>query len=197
MALSYADVKVILREVNLRDKPEQMLLASPKATVPVLVLTDGTVVDESMDIVFWSLAASDPDGWLSKLDAAQLTLAKSIIEENDGEFKQHLDQYKYADRFPTLDMQVTRAKGEAFLVKLDNRLQQSPYLMSDKISFVDVAVFPFIRQFAHVDKKWFDASRYEYLQRWLETFLESKIFTAVMKKVPVWQDCMTDVFLND
>ncbi len=186
MAVSYSGISVELREVDLRNKPQAMLQVSPKATVPVLVLDDGSVLEESLDIMRWALAISDPDGWLTDLNEQSRSIAKDIIAENDGSFKQHLDQYKYADRFPELAVQETRRKGEEFLAKLDERLQQSRYLISDQPGFVDVAVFPFIRQFAYVDKAWFDATNFVHLQRWLQRQLDSRLFQMVMKKEPVW-----------
>lgn len=197
MALLSADIKTELREVDLRNKPSQMLQVSPKATVPVLVLTDGSILEESLDIMKWSLAISDPNDWLLNLNKQQLNFTNKIIDENDSEFKKNLDQYKYADRFPELNKQETRFKGEAFLVKLDSRLQQSNYLNGSQLSFLDVAVFPFVRQFAYVDKEWFDASKYTYLQKWLQTLLDSDLFNVVMKKVPAWENGTAEVFLEN
>lgn len=194
MALYYAGIKVVLREVHLRHKPLEMLAASPKATVPILLLDDGAVLDESLDIMMWSLAVSDPDAWQLNLDEQQI-VANKIITENDGEFKKYLDLYKYADRSPELKLQETRAKGEVFLAKLEERLQKHTYLMSDQCCYVDVAVFPFVRQFAYVDKDWFDATPYPCLQQWLQYWLDSTIFNAVMKKTPVWETNASDVFL--
>ena len=197
MALLSSDMKTELREVDLRNKPSQMLQVSPKATVPVLVLTDGSILEESLDIMKWALAISDPNDWLLNLNKQQLNFTNKIIDENDGEFKKNLDQYKYADRFPELNRQETRLKGEAFLVKLDSRLQQSNYLNGSQLSFLDVAVFPFVRQFAYVDKEWFDVSKYTYLQKWLQTLLDSDLFNVVMKKVPTWEKGTAEVFLED
>ncbi len=197
MALLYSNTKTLLREVDLRDKPSQMLQVSPKATVPVLVLTDGSILEESLDIMKWSLSTFDPDGWLLNLNEEQLNLSNKIIDENDTEFKQHLDQYKYADRFPELNLEETRRKGEEFLTKLDGYLQESAYLMGDKLSYVDVAVFPFIRQFAYVDKNWFDATDYIYLQKWLDALLDFELFKRVMKKEVVWKKGITEVFLGN
>lgn len=197
MALVYAGVKVVLREVDLRDKPALMLQVSAKATVPVLVLEKAKVLEESLDIMAWALAMADPQGWLQRLDENQLQISQTIINENDNEFKQHLDHYKYIDRFPDLSMQEVRSRGEAFLAMLDSRLQQSRYLVAERICYVDIAVFPFVRQFAHVDKTWFDATAYVYLQRWLQSLLDAKLFQRIMKKQPVWKPGDKDVFLDD
>jgi len=196
MALLYANVNVLLREVDLRNKPTQMLEASAKATVPVLVLDD-EVIDESLDIIKWALAISDPDGWLSGLTEQQLVLARTLINENDGEFKKHLDHYKYADRYPDQTMQVARDKAEVFIEKLDTYLQHSRYLVSDKLSFVDIAIFPFVRQFSYVDKVWFDESNYVHLQKWLQELLDCEYFNRIMKKVDVWERGSDEVWLAD
>jgi len=196
MAIHYAGIKVTLREVDLRDKPQAMLLASPKATVPVLVNVDGTVIDESLDIIDWALSISDPDGWRGGLNTQQLNEGSAIIKENDAEFKSHLDQYKYADRFPDLCLEDSRHKGAQFLGKLETRLRQSSYLVGDKISFVDIAIFPFVRQFAYVDKNWFDQSEYLSVQKWLQAFIESNNFKLVMEKYSVWHSDDVDVYLG-
>jgi len=188
LAIYYCACIVELREVVLRDKPEAMLQASAKGTVPVLVLADGTVIDESLDIMYWALSQSDADGWLSNLDASQRQLADELITLNDGEFKTHLDHYKYAVRFPEQPLGVYRQQGELFLEKLEKRLQDSRFLVSENLSIADVAIFPFVRQFAHVDKAWFDSTPYSKLQAWLGAQLASERFTAVMKKYPQWHE---------
>lgn len=187
MAIHYAGVKTILREVVLSDKPREMLQLSPKATVPVLVLEDGEVLDESIDILFWALGISDEDGWLGSLDKHNLELAKDLIIENDNEFKTHLDHYKYAERFPQQPMEEYREQGETFIKKLDQYLQQHDYLLGNQLSLCDVAVFPFVRQFAYVDFPWFEQTAYPRLQRWLQQLIDSALFAAVMKKNPAWK----------
>jgi len=188
MAIHYAGIKTILREVILSDKPREMLHLSPKATVPVLVLDDGTVLDESIDIMFWALELSDKHGWLGSLDKQNMELAKELIFENDNEFKTHLDHYKYAERFPQQSMQEYREQGEFFIKKLDQYLQQHDYLLGNQLSLCDVAVFPFVRQFAYVDFPWFEQTAYLSLQRWLQRLIDSALFTAVMKKNPAWKN---------
>jgi len=186
MAIHYAGIKTILREVELRNKPEEMVRLSAKATVPVLVLDDGTVIDESLDIMYWALAISDKDGWLTGLSEQQLKLANELIADNDNKFKVNLDHYKYAQRFPELSMQESRASGEVFLQKLEQCLQQHDYLLANKLSFADVAIFPFVRQFAYVDIRWFEQTAYPNLQRWLQGLLSSEKFLKVMKKHLPW-----------
>lgn len=184
MALRYADIKVEICEISLRQKPAHMLQVSPKGTVPVLVLDDGTVIDQSLDIMCWALSLSDRDGWLLA-DSAQTA---ALIAENDGSFKQHLDRYKYADRFPEQPVEFYRAQGEIFLERLDSLLTSNKFLLGMHISLADIAIFPFIRQFAAVDADWFDNSRYHYLQNWLKLMVSSALFCAVMEKYPVYLD---------
>jgi len=185
MAINYAGVPVVLREVFLADKPPSMLAASSKGTVPVLVLPDGNVIDESVDIMHWALRQHDPDSWWRDDSDVE---AQALVEENDFGFKLHLDHYKYADRFPEHPQQHYRAEAEKFLLKLEQRLQHQEFLTGDEYTFPDVAIFPFVRQFAFVDKPWFDQSAYPGLQRWLKSFLEAQIFLAVMTKLPAWKE---------
>lgn len=185
MAIAYAGLKVELREVLLAKKPPSMIVASPKGTVPVLVLDGGRVLDESYDVMRWALEFADPDSWWFE-GRADETL--QLIEENDFQFKTHLDHYKYADRFPDHPMTHYRGKGEAFLSRLESLLQQHSYLLADQLTFADVAIFPFIRQFAHVDKAWFDQAPYPYLRKWLQSLLESKLFLGAMHKFPRWEE---------
>jgi glutathione S-transferase len=184
-ALYTSGVTVELREVALRDKPTSMLAASPKGSVPVLVLPDGCVIDESREIMQWALHQHDPDGWLGKNDS-YVDLATPLIIENDTAFKNHLDRYKYADRYPEHPQIYYRSEAEIFLQQLENRLRATHFLLGDAMSIADVAIFPFIRQFAEVDKDWFAQAPYSSLQRWLEIFLGSERFDAVMKKYSVW-----------
>lgn len=181
MAIRYAGLNVQLREVVLRNKPTSMLEYSAKGTVPVLVLNGKDVIDESRDVMGWALAQSDPEHWLSDQNTA-------LIDENDFVFKKHLDRYKYAVRFPEQPMSFYRSQAEEFLIKLEGFLEENKFLCSDQVSFTDVAIFPFIRQFAFVDKDWFDQTSYSKLQNWLVYFLESDLFLQVMKKYPAWQE---------
>lgn len=185
LAVKASTVQVALREVVLADKPSEMLLCSPKGTVPVLQLADSAVIDESLDIMLWALKQHDPQKWLpSNVRDEKDTF--HLIGFNDKEFKPWLDKYKYADRFPEYSMEYYRQQGEGFLLQLEERLDKSAYLMGDKISLADMAVFPFIRQFAHVDKHWFDQSEYKKLQDWLQQLLGLPLFNEVMQKYPKW-----------
>lgn len=185
LALQVAGIRVELREIILKNKPAELLLASPKATVPVLALPDGGVIDESRDIMLWALLQHDPQHWLAK-KSELYDEAIRLIDQNDFDFKPNLDAYKYTDRYPET-AEYYRQQGETFLQQLEDRLTQHTYLMSDQINLADMAVFPFIRQFAHVDIDWFNQSAYIGLQRWLSGFLDAHWFASVMHKYPVWQ----------
>jgi len=187
MALRYANIDVEIREIALREKPAHMLAVSPKGTVPVLVLASGEVLEQSLDIMDWALARSDEDSWIVQDQEGQ-KLTADLIAINDGAFKKALDKYKYAIRFPENPPDTYRAEGEAFLKRLESLLQQKTYLCRNTISKVDVAIFPFVRQFSMVDELWFEASDYPSLKAWLHGLLNSHLFVDVMQKHPVWQD---------
>nr|WP_256670821.1 glutathione S-transferase [Pseudomonas sp. AN3A02] len=177
MALRYSGVALQIIEVSLKAKPAEMLALSPKGTVPVLRV-DGRVIDESLAIMRWALAQNDPEGWLLGDDEA----TQALIEENDQGFKHQLNRYKYAERYPEQPMEHYRAEGEVFLSKLEGLLAQREYLLAGHLSLADVALAPFVRQFAHVDREWFGRAPYPRLQAWLQRFLESPLFIAVMAK---------------
>ena len=188
MALAVSGLRVELREVLLREMPASLLAYSPKGTVPVLVLPDGRVIDESRDIIAWALAENDPLQWLpATADGVQGELVR-LIDENDQSFKLHLDHYKYADRYPQYPASVYRSAAESFLQQLEQRLQPHGWLSGERMGVADVAIFPFVRQFALVDKPWFDSRPYPRLHAWLNTLLDSALFARVMKKYPQWQE---------
>ncbi|WP_028863658.1 glutathione S-transferase [Psychromonas aquimarina] len=182
LALAVSLQSVNLREIVLQQKPAEMLAVSTQGTVPVLQLTDGTVLDESLDIMVWALEKSDPDGWLTSDLPEMLTL----IDENDFEFKQWLDKYKYAERFSEYPVSYYRQQAEDFIFRLENRLLNKPYLFGQKISLADMAIFPFIRQFAGVDKSSFEQSPYPNLKIWLDSLIHSSLFEQAMEKYPLW-----------
>ncbi|NWC70159.1 glutathione S-transferase [Pseudomonas sp. P7758] len=177
MALRYSGLAVQIIEVSLKAKPAEMLALSPKGTVPVLSV-DGRVIDESLAIMRWALAQNDPEGWLLGDDRA----TQALIEENDQGFKHQLNRYKYAERYPEQPMAHYRAEGEVFLMRLEGLLAEREYLLAGHLSLADVALAPFVRQFAHVDREWFGQAPYPRLQGWLQRFLESPLFIAVMAK---------------
>ncbi|MGF0238314.1 glutathione S-transferase [Rhodococcus sp. IEGM1300] len=181
MALKYSGLAVDIVEVSLKAKPAEMLALSPKGTVPVLN-ADGQVIDESLAIMRWALAQHDPQDWLLKDDPAGQAQICALIEENDQVFKQHLNRYKYAERFPEQPMEVYRSGGELFLLRLEQLLEGRDYLLAGYPSLADVALMPFVRQFAHVDREWFGQTPYVRLQDWLQRFLQSQLFTEVMRK---------------
>jgi glutathione S-transferase len=181
LALRYSGVPLEIVEVSLKAKPAAMLALSPKGTVPVLNV-DGRVIDESLDIMRWALAQHDPQDWLLKDDGPGQQRIETLIAENDQVFKQHLNRYKYAERYPEQPMEYYRGQGELFLRRLDELLSQNDYLLADHPCLADMALAPFVRQFAHVDREWFAQAPYPHLQRWLQRFLESELFTQVMAK---------------
>ncbi|PMV88618.1 MULTISPECIES: glutathione S-transferase [unclassified Pseudomonas] len=181
MALRYSGVAVQIVEVSLKAKPAEMLALSAKGTVPVLSI-DGQVIDESLAIMHWALSQNDPQDWLLKGDPAGQAHIAALIEENDQTFKVHLNRYKYAERYPEQPMETYRAEGEVFLRKLEVLLEGRDYLLAAHPSLADVALMPFIRQFAHVDREWFGQTPYVRLQGWLQRFLASELFVGVMQK---------------
>lgn len=180
MALWIAGIKVELREVKLASKPPELVEASPKATVPVLVLPDGTVLDESIEIMRWALAQNDPEGWLAGDD-------RDLLTTIDGSFKHHLDRYKYPTRHDNCDPKPHRTAGYEILRDLDARLAEQSQLCGKTRTHADIASFPFIRQFANHDRTWFDAQPIPHLQRWLEAHLASDLFANVMTKLGPWR----------
>ena len=183
VSIAYSGAQVGLREVVLKDKPSAMLEVSPKGTVPVLIDIDGTVIEESLDVMRWALAQNDPENWLDGLG-----LDDPLILTCDDEFKHWLDRYKYANRFPEQNEQWYREQGELFLDQLEQLLTHHRYLRSDSLSAVDVAVMPFVRQFVGVDTNWWSERPYPQVATWLEQLLEGDLFKGVMKKYPRWQE---------
>jgi glutathione S-transferase len=179
LALLASGTTCEIREVKLSAKPAEMIAISPKATVPVLLLSDGRVIDESLDIMRWALARNDAEGWLDRDDAA-------LIAANDGPFKYHLDRYKYPNRHAS-DPVEHRAACAALLRPLDDRLGQSRYLAGGAIGLTDVALMPFVRQFAETDRAWFDALPLPHLKAWLADLLASPLFAATMVRLAPWK----------
>ena len=186
MALKLAEIEVEVREISLREKPAHMLQISPKATVPVLILQDGTVIDESIEIMLFAL----------KQHSLQTNIhapSRALIFENDNSFKQALDAYKYPERHQKLSQQQHREQGEVFLQKLENLLEQNTYLFGANFGLADIAIFPFVRQFAAVDSVWFggfnqDHAHYSKLRAWLNDWVNSDLFKSIMTKNPTFID---------
>lgn len=186
MAIKAAGLEVELREVVLRDKPQAMLEVSPKGTVPVLVLPTGQVLDESLDVMMWALAQHDPDGWLAP-ETGDFMAMQALIGDNDGPFKHHLDRFKYATRYEGADPLEHRAAAEPYLQALNERLETHANLFGTRVSYADIAIFPFVRQFANAASDYMHAGDFDALMRWLDGHVRSALFTSVMKKYPQWQ----------
>ncbi|MEQ9506196.1 MAG: glutathione S-transferase [Hyphomonas sp.] len=192
MALAASGRPVRVREIILRDKPPEMLAASPKGTVPVLVLTDGRVVDESLDIMHWALAQFDPESWLAT-DAAETA---RLIAQNDGPFKRALDRYKYPDRHAASESANARATGMEILSGLSDRIAvNGGQLFGPAPTLADIAIFPFVRQFAATDADYWSASASAPIQSWLAGHTAHPRFTAIMTKLPRWQAGDTEPLL--
>jgi len=182
MTLAYSAIRVEIREIKLSSMPQEFLDLSPKATVPVLRLGDGTLFEQSLDIMHWALSIADPQQWLVDDSDSQ-----ELIRQNDEDFKPLLDTYKYADRFPRLSQQGHRNGAEYFLRQLEDKLCQHPFLVSERITITDVAIMPFIRQFAGVEPKWFEQCEFAGVRRWLNQQIDSELFKSVMSKHVFWQ----------
>ena len=174
LALASAGITTELREILLRDKAPELIAASPKATVPVLV--GDTVIDESYEIMLWALTRNDPEGWLDMPAEGHTLIAKS-----DTDFKPVLDAYKYKRS------ETDRATAATFLRSLDQMLDGQPYLFGQTATLADMAILTFVRQFAFVDKPWFDTQPWSHLSKWLENFIASARFADIMQKYPIWQ----------
>ena len=185
LGLLFADRQVVLREIVLKNKPTQLLAISPKGTVPVLQLSDGTVIEESREIMIWALEQNDPQ---RLLDVEILEKAMALIAKNDTEFKHWLDRYKYADRHLEMTQTEYRQKGEEFLQILEALLVKNTYLLGGRASIADIGIMPFVRQFAHVDRDIFYSLPYPNVQRWLQYWLEQPLFVTAMTRYQTWQE---------
>ena len=185
MAIHISGQRCELREVLLRDKPPSMLEYSAKGTVPVLILQDGKVIDECLDVIDWALNLNDPDDWQRSKDKEK---TKELIKINDGEFKYHLDRYKYSKRYDNEDPEFHRKKCLKFIESINNELNNSEYIFDDNISYADIVLLPFIRQFRIADIEWFDSLPYDNLKKWLSSFLNSSLLNSIMKKYDLWKE---------
>jgi len=182
MALRYGNIDVEHREITLKNKPASLLAYSPKGTVPVLVLPEGKVIDESLDIMYWVLAQSDPEHWNSH--ATEVT---SLINTNDNYFKTILDQYKYPKDKDIEQVDSYWQQAYTFLTELEVCLKQHRFLCDERPNLADFAIFPFVRQFAKVDWERFCQAALPKLQAWLNYFLQADIFQSIMQKHALWQ----------
>ena len=186
MALLMAQEDVLLRAISTKDKPQEMLLVSAKGTVPVLVLEDGSFLDESLDIMLWALKKNDPQDLLKASTPSKLTEMLALIDECDVGYRINLKSYKHAKRFH-LETEISlRSKCENYIQKLEDRLENQSYFFGESLSLADLAILPFVRQFANTDKKWFRDSHYQKLSQWLSNFMASVLFSKTMRKYPLW-----------
>ncbi len=181
MVLSYMEVSVDLREVLLNERPQSLYKISSKGTVPVLLLNDGKVLDESLDIMLWAIEQGE-----QKLYEDKLSEQNQLIKYNDTKFKYWLDRYKYHVRYLEHSREYYQRKCSKTLAEYDMRLSGNAYLMGDRIRLADIAIFPFIRQCANVDQNWFN-NKYPNLNQWLETWKQSRVFKSVMMKYNQWK----------
>lgn len=186
LSLQVSQRRCELREVLLRDKPTELVHVSPKATVPVVQTCDGEVLEESLDIMRWCLSAKDPQSWM-RPEQGSLDSMLALIARNDGDFKHHLDRYKYGSTHDPAAVDLHRESAAEFLAELDARLTVVPWLSGQRLGLADAAIAPFVRQFANTDRSWFDAQAWPSLRNWLDDFLASPLFAAVMHKYQPWQ----------
>jgi glutathione S-transferase len=197
LAIYASGQQVHLRDLVLSDKPTEMLAVSPKGTVPVLVTLDNAVIDESLSIMQWAFSQTDPNDYLHKSAPNALAEMRVMIERFDSEFKGHLEQYRCSKRYHETSLLDDRQKCEPYLADLEKRLCQHQYLMSDKPSLADLALMPFVRQFARVERQWYLQSPYPKLRQWLNGYLQSRMFTKVMAQQPMWLDLKADVVFGN
>ena len=192
MALAYSDITVNLREISLKNRPQALYETSSKGTVPVLCINSARIIDESLEIMIWALDQNDPDDWISHDKKYQIELIKLC----DDEFKYWLDRYKYFDRFPENDRMYYREKCESYLYRINGLLRENRFIINDSLSLVDIAIFPFIRQFNNVDKYWL-GKFYPGLSKWLSKLMASQLFLSVMHKYPENHENSLIVNFND
>ncbi|MBD1829876.1 glutathione S-transferase [Microcoleus vaginatus GB1-A2] len=186
LALMVSNRVCELREVVLRDKPQEMFEVSAKGTVPILIDVDGRVLDQSIDIMLWALRQHDPEKWLMPQQGSLAEMLELIALFDNG-FKYHLDRYKYPDRYPGVEAQVHRYEGSLYLGRLNAQLSATKYLFGNNVALADMAIAPFVRQFAHTDRAWFNQQPWPPLQAWLAAFTDSQIYSSVMEKYPKWE----------
>ena len=183
MALAYTNIKVEVREISLRDRPMELYQASKKGTVPVLITPDGLVIDESLEIMLWTLKNNSDQTWLTENHNQEI----EMINRNDILFKKWLDRYKYHDRYPENPKKYYRTKCDDILSEYEKQLNKTKHLLRDSVSIADISIFPFIRQFANVDYEWFK-NNYTKLTVWLEDICLSDLFIQIMKKYEIWNN---------
>ena len=191
MALAYTDTKVEIREISLKNRPEELYEASKKGTVPVLITTDSSIIDESLEIMLWTLKNNLNQTWLMEDDKEEMTM----ISRNDILFKKWLDRYKYYDRHPENPKEYYRKKCSEILYDYEEQLNNTKYFLRDSMSIADIAIFPFVRQFANVDYQWFE-NNYNKLTIWLEDICSSNLFIQIMEKHELWSNEKKSIAIN-
>jgi len=194
LGLVMAQQQVMLRAVTTKNKPDEMLAASPKGTIPVLILPDAKIIDESLDIMLWALQQNDPEDLLHKDNPCDLPAMIDLIKRNDQEFKPQLEIYKKAKRFHQKNEIEERQKCEVFITELEQRLTTKgastggEYFIGQKPGLIDYALLPFVRQFSRVNRSWFVQAQYPNLRAWLEKLVQSRNYAKAMAKYPLWLD---------
>lgn len=195
MALAYAGVRCEVREVDLNNPPEEMTVVSPNARVPLLIMPDGNVIAESMKIMRWALAQNDPDHWWPDNIIRRQSI-RNLLDTSNGAFSTALFYYAFHSNYPRRSKQEYRLEGEVFMAELEARLSVSAHLVGENITLADVAIFPFIYNFARVDQQWFNSCPYSNLRIWLSKVMGTELFRQAMRKNTVWQPQNHPVFLQ-
>ncbi|MCZ4339448.1 glutathione S-transferase [Shewanella colwelliana] len=196
IAIYKSQQPVLLRDIVLKDKPQEMLVASPKGTVPVLITPNGTVIEESFEVMLWALSMSDPDDLLFSGDDEMLASMQTLIYRFDNEFKRCLENYKCAKRYSETNVIECRQACEVYIAQLEQLLTAHQYLLADRESLADIALLPFIRQFARVERQWYLQAPYPHVRQWLNRYLQSKMFSKVMTKHQLWLPNRSDLLFG-
>ncbi|MDX1282671.1 glutathione S-transferase [Shewanella colwelliana] len=196
IAIYKSQQPVLLRDIVLKDKPTEMLVVSPKGTVPVLVTPNGTVIEESFEVMLWALSMSDPDDLLCSGDDEMLASMQTLIYRFDNEFKRCLENYKCAKRYSETNIIECRQACEVYIAQLEQLLTAHQYLLADRESLADIALLPFIRQFARVERQWYLQAPYPHVRQWLNRYLQSKMFSKVMTKHQLWLPNRSDLLFG-
>ncbi len=192
IGITLSQQSVLIREIVTKDKPSELLACSPKGTVPVLILADGRIIEQSLDIMNWALEQNDPQDFLRSTDPTLNKKIHQLIRTHDEEFISQLEKYRASVRYRNVDIEQRRQACEAFISQLEALLTDQAYLFGDTPSLADFAVMPFVSQFVRVEKKWFVQADYQNVGRWLRAHLESKLYGQVMKQYPLWNDTKKD-----
>jgi glutathione S-transferase len=187
LAIFKSQQAVELRDVKLTNKPTAMLAVSPKGTVPILVVSASHIIDESLDVMLWTLGQSDPDNLLLS-SIVELSDLLAFIDIYDSEFKPCIERYKCAKRYHEANLEACRNDCEVYIQDLEQRLSKHDFILGEHESLADIAILPFIRQFAKVERQWYFKSSYHNLKRWLNNYLQSALFNKVMAPYPIWEE---------